>query len=562
MRNFNNPKILIRCLFLILSCFLYPVAAQPSNAIYNVKDFGAIGNGEHLNTKSIQEAIDLCHIEGGGIVLLSQGTYLSGTLILKENVTLHVEAGSKLIGSKNLEDYPNMVSKHPSYTGSFMTNKAFIYAEDVKNIGITGKGEINGSGDAWVEGPYGFPSFSLRPRIIHFRGCEKILIRDITLTNSASWVQSYQSCKNMVIDGISVDSRENKDIELPRYAEVRGRNTDGLDLVDCQSVRISNSYINSGDDAICLKSFSPDEGCSDITISNCVVTSNASGIKIGTESAGYFKDITIQNSTIFDTRVDAVSIISVDGAKIERINVSNITARNIKGAAIFIRLGNRGNTFRKDVQPNEGSIKDILITNMLGTGISGYGCSITGIPGMPLENFTLQNISLDFEGGIKKLGLNKISIDEEDIPISQLLDDMEREIPENEKNYPNGLIFGRLPAYGFFVRHGKNVLMENIRLGFLKDDHRYAVIFDDVNNLELKRLTAQGTEFTPSMIKLKDINNAVVSESGPSNPMRNFLSIHGLSEGIFLVHNRLGLIREDILLGDPTLKSKVKVIEL
>jgi hypothetical protein len=562
MRHIIYSKFSIITFSLLFFWGQVTLNAQISNGIFNVKEFGAIGDGAHLNTKSIQAAIDLCHKEGGGIVLLDKGTFVSGTLILKDNVFLQVEVGARLVGSKNLEDYPIMESKHPSYTGTFVTNKSLIYAEDAENIGIIGKGEINGSGDEWADGPYGFPSFSLRPRIIHFRGCENILVRDITLKNSASWIQSYQSSKNIVIDAITVDSRENKDIELARYAEVRGRNTDGLDLVDCQSVRISNSYINSGDDAICLKSFSPDEGCSDITISNCVVSSNASGIKIGTESAGYFKDITINNCTIFDTRIDAVSIISVDGAKIERINVSNITARNIKGAAIFVRLGNRGNTFRKDVQPNEGSIKDILITNMQGTRISGYGCSITGIPGMPLENITLQNISLDFEGGIKKLGLDKSPLDGEDIPISQLIDDMEREVPENEKNYPNGLIFGRLPAYGFFVRHVHNMQMDNIRLGFKKDDHRYSVIFDNVNNLELKGLHSQGTELTPAQIKLSDVTNAIISGSGPTSPIQNFIGIYGQSDDVILLHNRINGIRKDVLTGDPNVTSKVKVIAL
>jgi hypothetical protein len=562
MRHIIYSKFSIITFFLLFCWGQVTLEAQVSNGIYNVKDFGAVGDGVYLDTKSIQEAIDICHKEGGGIVLLNQGTFVSGTLILKDNVLLQVEVGARLVGSKNLEDYPIMESKHPSYTGTFVTNKAFIYAEDAENIGIIGKGEINGSGDEWVDGPYGFPSFSVRPRIIHFRGCENILVRDITLKNSASWVQSYQSSKNIVIDAITVDSRENKDIELARYAHVPGRNTDGLDLVDCQYVRISNSFINSGDDAICIKSFSPEEGSRNITVTNCVVTSNASGIKIGTESAGAFEDITVQNCTVYDTRVDAISMMSVDGAKMERIIFSNITVRNIKGAAIFVRLGNRGNTFRKDIVPNKGSVKDILITNILGTGISQYGCSITGIPGMPIENITLQNISLEFDGGSKQMGIDKNLTLEEEIPFPQLLEEMEREIPENEKNYPRGEMFGRLPAYGFFVRHVKTIQMDNIRLGFKKVDHRYSVVFDDVTNLEVRGLRSQGTELTPAQIKLSDVTNAIISDSGPTSPVQNFIGIYGQSDDVILLHNRINGIRKDVLTGDPNVTSKVKVIEL
>ncbi len=244
---------------------------------FNVRDYGAIGDGKTLNTKAIQNAIDDCHKNGGGKVYLHKGIFISGTIILKSNVTLYIEAGTILKASNNLEDFPIMPSRYPSYVGNFETNKMLIYAEDASNISIAGRGTIDGNGDHWVNGPYGIPSFSVRPRIIHLRGCENIKISDITLYNSASWVQSYQSCKNLVIDGITVNSRENKDIEKERFADARGRNTDGLDLLDCEKVRISNCYINSGDDAICLKSFSPDEGCRDITITNCVVSSNASG---------------------------------------------------------------------------------------------------------------------------------------------------------------------------------------------------------------------------------------------------------------------------------------------
>jgi hypothetical protein len=293
-----------------------------------------------------------------------------------------------------------------------------------------------------------------------------------------------------------------------------------------------------------------------------VVTSNASGIKIGTESAGAFEDITVQNCTVYDTRVDAISLMSVDGAKMERIIFSNITVRNIKGAAIFVRLGKRGNTFRKDLVPNKGSVKDILITNVLGTGISNYGCSITGIPGMPIENITLQNISLELDGGSKQMGIDKNLTLEEEIPFPQLLEEMEREIPENEKNYPRGEMFGRLPAYGFFVRHVKTIQMDNIRLGFKKVDHRYSVVFDDVTNLEVRGLRSQGTELTPAQIKLTDVTTASISGSGPTTPVQNFIGIYGQSNDVILIHNRLDGILKDILTGDPNITSKVKVIGL
>lgn len=519
-------------LLVSIACF-----SQFNPWLYDPFDYGAKGDGQINDTKSIQEAIDACHQSGGGKVVLHNGRFLSGTIYLKSNVTLHVEAGAVLLGSDNLNDFPIIPSKHPSYTGEFVSNKALIYAEDARNITISGRGIIDGRGGAWVDGPYGSPSFSIRPRIIHFRGCENVRISEVTLYNSASWVQSYQSCKNMVIDGITVDSRPNKDIEKPRFVDARGRNNDGLDLVDCQQVRISNCFINSGDDALCLKSFSPDEGCRDITITNCVVSSNASGIKIGTETSGAFEDITIQNCVVYDTRVDAVSMMTVDGARIERINISDITVRNIKGSAIFIRLGNRNRSYRKNTVINTPILKNIIIENIQGTRIcSEYGCAISGIQNIPVEEIVLRNINLEFEGSGK-------------------VDDSYRQIPEREKNYPSGSIFGILPAYGFFIRHAKNITLENIRLRFIQEDQRPALLCDNVEQLEIKGLKAQGTLQTPELIRLVDSRNVVISDSRPTSPVPVFLSIHGEeSDDIVMMNNLLKNAKQKIVFEKESMK--------
>ncbi|WP_192579131.1 glycoside hydrolase family 28 protein [Dyadobacter aurulentus] len=472
---------LILLLFGMLSLSL-TVSAQRGNGTWDVFDSGAKGDGKTKDTKAIQAAIDKCHAAGGGRVYLHNGTFLSGTIYLKSNVTLHIEAGATLLGSDNVNDFPSISSKYPSYTGDFVTNKMLIYAEDAVNIAITGYGTIDGRGDD-IKEPYLSPSFSGRPRIIHFRACENVKILRVKLYNSASWVQSYQSCKNVLIDGITVDSRENKDIEKPRWADAKGRNNDGLDLVDCQQVRIANCNISSGDDAICLKSFSPDEACRDITITNCIVSSNASGIKIGTETSGTMEDITVSNCVVYDTRVDAISMMTADGATVQRITFSGITMRNIKGGAIFVRLNKRNRPYRKNAKINEPVLKDILIENIQGTRISAdYSSSISGIPDAFVENITLRNINLTFEGGMKAA-------------------DADRQIPEQEKGYPNGLTFGRLPAYGFFIRHAKNVFMDNIQLRFLKEDQRPAIVCEDVEGLEITKLKAQRTAQTPVLVR-------------------------------------------------------------
>ncbi|MEO1011603.1 MAG: glycoside hydrolase family 28 protein [Bacteroidota bacterium] len=497
--------------------------------VYDVYKFGAKGDGSTLDTEAIQRAIDECHKNGGGKVYVHSGEFVSGTVYLKSNVVLHVEAGARLRASNSLEDFPITPSKYPSITEEPVTNKMLIYAEDVENISILGRGTIDGNGDYWVDGPYGKPTFSLRPRIIHLRGCENIVIRDITLYNAASWVQSYQSCRNLVIDAITVNSRANKDIEKERFYDAPGRNNDGLDLIDCQQVRISNCFINSGDDAIVLKSFSPNESCSNIVVSNCVVSANASGIKMGTETAGGFRDINIQNCTIYDTRNEGIALLTADGAFLERINVNNITLRNIKGAAIAIRLGTRNRSYRKDSKTKIPYIRDISITNVQGTGISkDYGCNITGTAKIPVANIALRNISLEFEGGGNS-------------------EDAEREIPELEKAYPSGRTLGTIPAYGIYIRHAKNMVLENMRLTFKEKDSRPAIVADDVEQLEIRNLVANGGLKTPGLIRFNNVQGGLISQSRALDEMAVLLRVEGsTSKDILLLNNRLKKVRKSI----------------
>lgn len=516
--------------------------SQIGSGVFDVYAYGAKGDGKTIDTKAIQATIDACHKAGGGRVYLHNGQFVSGTVYLKDNVILDIEAGAIFRASNDLEDFPIRNSNYQSYEGKRVTNKMLVYAEDAKNIGITGKGTIDGNGDHWASGPYGVPSFRLRPRIIHFRGCENIIIRDVKLYNSASWVQAYQSCENLVIDGITVDSRPNKDIAMPRFSTVEGRNNDGLDLIDCRRVRISNCYINSGDDGICLKSFSPDEGCRDITISNCIVSTNASAIKIGTETSGVFEDIMVQNCVIYDTRLDAISLATVDGARMERVTISGVSMRNIKGSAIFIRLGKRNRSYHKKNSVNKPILRDVIIEKIQGTGISSeYGCSITGIENAPVENITLQNINLRFSGGGKK-------------------EDSLRQIPKREKAYPSGKMFGILPAYGFFVRHAKNIKFKNVQLDFLEKDNRSALFCVDVNGLEISGLRANGTMQTPGLIRLLNTREVFVTACRSVSPISVLLAIHGeRASDIVMGKNLLNKVARECSFEDKATETALKV---
>lgn len=533
----NTGSRLATVLWILMACTA--IAQAQERGVYDVYNFGAKGDGLTNDTRSIQSAVESCFEAGGGKVLLAGGKFVSGTIYLKSNVHLYIEAGAVLLGSDKAEDYPVTPSAFASYTGTFVTNKMLIYAESAENISISGRGTIDGRGDALADGSHGSPSFSLRPRIIHFRGCENISIRDVKLINAASWVQSYQSCRNLLIDGITVDSRPNKDIEKPRFQDAESRNNDGLDLIDCQDVRISNCFIDSGDDGICLKSFDPDAYCRNITITNCIISTNASGIKIGTETSGNFEDILIQNCVVYDTRQAAIGIMSVDGGSIDRVTLSGISMRNIKGAAIFIRLGNRNRRYRNEARINTPVLRNIFIENIQGTRISAeYACSITGTPGLHVENIQLRNISLAFEGGLKA--------------------GRDDQVPEKSGSYPSGRMFGTLPAYGFYIRHAKNISLENINFSLFKEDERPIVVCEDAEGLSIEGLKGPGSPNALQWIKLVNSRQVVIAKSKPLCESGNYLAVYGdKSEGIELKGTGTENIRQKIFFESDSLKSSV-----
>ena len=224
-------------------------------------------------------------------------------------------------------------------------------------------------------------------------------IRGVTFRNSGSWTLSFLNCRDMVLDGFRIESRENPDIEKPRFADAKGRNNDGVDLMDCQQVRMVNCFINSGDDSIVLKSLSPEGTCRDITIANCVVSSNASGIKVGTESAGAFEDVVVQTARSSTHACEGLAVLTVDGARRagEFLEHQPAQHQRRRHSRAFRRPHNR--TYRKGAVAKKGSLKNVMFSQIQGTRISSLGNAISGGPGQLVENVVLRDINLEFTGG-------------------------------------------------------------------------------------------------------------------------------------------------------------------
>lgn len=525
------PQKKISCIkaVLILAAAIQFSLAAAAQKQFNIINYGAKPDGVTNNVDAIQKAIDDACKEGGGKVLIPAGRFLSGVIHLKSNVELNLDHEAVLLASTDRAGY-----------GPDMKASAFIVAENVKNVSITGKGLIDGQCDLLMADIYKKlragklfdsewkefnawhqrrPGEANRPKIIEFKNCVGITLKNIHLQNSTCWVQKYKDCSNILLDSVYVFSNS-------------FWNNDGIDLVDCKNARVTNCFVNSADDGICLKSEDRTKICENIFVSDCKVRSSASAVKLGTASEGGFKNIVVRNIQVYDTYRSAIAIEAVDGGVVENVEVNNIHAVNT-GNAIFIRLGHRN---KDDVY---SKLRNVVIANLnvqvpkgkpdkgypmegpelryppnhkFGTAAKyesvspwnnpGYDTaaipyphnvfpsSITGLPGHYIENIKLENIEIVYEGGARK--------EANYFPIDSI-----HSITEAETAYPEFSMFGELPAWGLYVRHVKGLTLKNVKMKFINEDFRAACIFDDVEALNLTNLSIPTYKQFPVMVLSK-----------------------------------------------------------
>jgi polygalacturonase len=475
------------------------LTAQPPPMVFSIKTYGAAGDGKTLATPAINRAIEAANAAGGGTVYFPPGTYLSGSIHLKSNVTMFFEQGSILEASDDpsvydpIEESQKQWDQYQDFGHTYFHN-SLIWGEGLQNVSIVGPGLIYGKGlTKQADQRVGNKAISLKL-------CRNVLIRDVSMLMAGHFAILATGVDNLTIDNIKIDT-----------------NRDGIDVDSCRHVRISNVSVNSPwDDALVIKgshALGFARATEDVTISNCEVSGFENGsfldgtykrsgpppdrngptgrIKIGTESEGAFRNITISNCVFDYSR--GLALETVDGAELEDISITNITMRDIANAPIYVRLGQR---MRAPKGTPIGSLRRVNISNVVVYNADPrYASMILGTPGHSIEDLKLSNIRIFYAGG----GTREQSAIEP---------------PEKETEYPEPYRHGLMPAYGFFIRHAKNVEMTDVQVSYMQDDLRPAFVLEDVKGAEFNLVKAQHAPGVPSF-RLKDVEDFSLYHCGP-----------------------------------------------
>ncbi|MFZ0270387.1 MAG: glycoside hydrolase family 28 protein [Acidobacteriaceae bacterium] len=474
-------------------------AAPAGPGLFDIRSYGAVGDGKAIDSPAINKAIDAAAAAGGGTVVFPPGTWLSFSIHMKSHVGLYLSQGATLLAADSplpgattgynggtydaaeanapWEDYQDYGHNH--------WHNSLIWGEGISDISITGPGLIYGKGLSFganrtARGNYPIyvaEQAGVGNKSIALKNCHNVLLRDFSILKGGHFGLLLTGVDNLTIDNLTIDT-----------------DRDGMDIDCCRNVHVSNCTVNSPwDDGICPKSsyaLGYARATENVTITNCYVTGDyelgtvldgtfkrfaadarvgrTGRIKCGTESNGGFKNITISNC-VFDT-CNGLALESEDGALCEDIAISNITMRGIVSAPIFVRLGARLRGPKETTRV--GTMRRILISNLTSYNCASRLCSIlSGIPDYAIEDLKLDNIYQHSLGGAAQ-------------------DSLSIRPPEFENKYPDPGMFGPMPSQGFFLRHIQNLEFSHVEVAAASPDPRPSFYLDNVNRADFIAVTA------------------------------------------------------------------------
>ena len=518
----KSISVAILSVMMLCLCALAQAVETPAN-VFNVRNCGAVGDGKQLDSPAIDKTIAAAADAGGGTVLVPAGTYLSGSIHLKSNIHLLIDAGATILGAPqnlNAYDFTEPWTNNPYQDGGHCYfHNSLIWGENLTNVFITGHGMINGGGypqidhwgepkntksaspidnamvvgsglvraDEYLDQMSGFSNgkrhastwgaemtngaLRLGNKAIALKLCKNVLIRDITIFHGGHFAILVTGCDNLTVDNVTMDT-----------------DRDGIDIDCCRNTMVSNCRINTpDDDGLCPKStyaLGEVRLTENLTIVNCQVSGFEEGalldgtmkpsnrhygrIKFGTESSGGFRNCTVANCTFRSCR--GLALEEVDGGIMDNIAINNLTMVDMPEYAIYITTGKRNRT--PGLTTNSRA-RNILISNVIADGVGKLcGIQITGLPEQLVEGVRLENIRLTSNGGGTKA----------DAAINP---------KELGKSYPDSNTIGMLPAYGIFARHVRDLELANVHVNFTSDEFRPAAMFADIDGLEIDNFKPQ-----------------------------------------------------------------------